>query len=265
MVEQTLAVPPSASHHSTNQVVFDLLDPLLRPSMKILDFGAGRGHMAARLANRLVQIGADPQDCIVACDLDTEGFAISSLDCANITWTNSLPWPDNQFDAAYSIEVIEHLENPYAFAREMLRVVKPGGKLVLTTPNIHHMTSRWSYLLRGYPTMFGIVTFKPGDEGHGLGHVAPIFWTSLYSALHRAGASRIRLHVDRRKKSAIFLTVFALPWVAAAVWAYRRWLANGSAANRSAEKEFGNCIQQMASFDILTSRSLVVEIIKSES
>ena len=46
-----------------------------------------------------------------------------------------LPLADASVDAAVAIEVIEHLENPRALARELSRIVKPGGWVVLTTPN----------------------------------------------------------------------------------------------------------------------------------
>ena len=46
-----------------------------------------------------------------------------------------LPLADGSLDAAASVEVIEHLENPRAFVRELARVVRPGGWVVVTTPN----------------------------------------------------------------------------------------------------------------------------------
>jgi 2-polyprenyl-3-methyl-5-hydroxy-6-metoxy-1,4-benzoquinol methylase len=47
----------------------------------------------------------------------------------------ALPLDDASVDAAAAIEVIEHLENPRAFVRELVRVTKPGGWIVITTPN----------------------------------------------------------------------------------------------------------------------------------
>ena len=47
----------------------------------------------------------------------------------------TLPLADASVDAAVAIEVVEHLENPRAFARELSRIVKPGGWVVWTTPN----------------------------------------------------------------------------------------------------------------------------------
>jgi SAM-dependent methyltransferase len=46
-----------------------------------------------------------------------------------------LPLLDAVVDAAAAVEVIEHLENPRAFVRELVRVVRPGGWVIVSTPN----------------------------------------------------------------------------------------------------------------------------------
>jgi 2-polyprenyl-3-methyl-5-hydroxy-6-metoxy-1,4-benzoquinol methylase len=46
-----------------------------------------------------------------------------------------LPLPDSSADVVASVETIEHLENPRSFARELTRVAKPGGWILITTPN----------------------------------------------------------------------------------------------------------------------------------
>lgn len=48
---------------------------------------------------------------------------------------NHLPYPENQFDCVVSIDVHEHLENPNPFTKELWRVAKPGGKVIVTVPN----------------------------------------------------------------------------------------------------------------------------------
>lgn len=49
---------------------------------------------------------------------------------------------DDSFDAVTAHHVIEHMHDPIGFLRESLRIVKPGGKLVLTTPNIESLGHR---------------------------------------------------------------------------------------------------------------------------
>jgi 2-polyprenyl-3-methyl-5-hydroxy-6-metoxy-1,4-benzoquinol methylase len=46
-----------------------------------------------------------------------------------------LPLADGSADVVAAVEVIEHLENPRAFCRELIRVARPGGWVVVTTPN----------------------------------------------------------------------------------------------------------------------------------
>ena len=59
-----------------------------------------------------------------------------------------LPVADASADCAAAIETIEHLENPRAFCRELARILRPGGTLVLTTPNQISLLSLLSLAVR---------------------------------------------------------------------------------------------------------------------
>ena len=64
-----------------------------------------------------------------------------------------LSFEDESFDGVYSVDVIEHIPDYRAFVLESLRVLRPGGKLLYTTPNRH----RFSVLVRwliGKPIRF---------------------------------------------------------------------------------------------------------------
>jgi len=70
------------------------------------------------------------------------GYEVTSIDvekvwegCQVVDCNRPLPFEDNTFDVVWSSEVIEHLIDPVAAASEMRRVLRPGGALVLTTPN----------------------------------------------------------------------------------------------------------------------------------
>jgi ubiquinone/menaquinone biosynthesis C-methylase UbiE len=54
---------------------------------------------------------------------------------------NHLPFPANHFDLVISRSVVEHLENPSLVFREFQRVLKPGGKVILATPNKYDYVS----------------------------------------------------------------------------------------------------------------------------
>lgn len=66
-----------------------------------------------------------------------------------------IPVPDHSVDVAISIETIEHLENPRAFVRELVRIAKPGGWIVVTTPNQRSLVSLGALLLKGHFSAFG--------------------------------------------------------------------------------------------------------------
>ena len=57
---------------------------------------------------------------------------------------------DNTFDFIVSFQVIEHIEDDEFFSRELYRVLKPGGKLILTTPNIKMSLTRNPWHIREY-------------------------------------------------------------------------------------------------------------------
>lgn len=64
------------------------------------------------------------------------------------------PLPDGVADVAAGVETIEHLENPRAFVRMLARLVRPGGWVIVTTPNQHSVLSKATFLLRGQHAHF---------------------------------------------------------------------------------------------------------------
>jgi 2-polyprenyl-3-methyl-5-hydroxy-6-metoxy-1,4-benzoquinol methylase len=70
-------------------------------------------------------------------------FLRANLDCEPI------PVPDASADIVATLETIEHLESPRVFVRELHRILKPGGWLVLSTPNQLSMLSILCLIVRG--------------------------------------------------------------------------------------------------------------------
>lgn len=74
--------------------------------------------------------------------LKSKGYQVTSIDVEKVyehalvvDANKDLPFEDSSFDLIWCSEVIEHLNDPTHFRAEAMRLLKPGGKLVLTTPN----------------------------------------------------------------------------------------------------------------------------------
>jgi SAM-dependent methyltransferase len=96
---------------------------------RVLDVGCGIGTYVRRFR----QFSAD----VHGIEVEQERVAEASEDLPNIVLAvgEDLPYPDGHFDLVFSNEVIEHVEDDRATAREMVRVTKPGGTIVAFAPN----------------------------------------------------------------------------------------------------------------------------------
>ncbi len=121
-----------------------------------IDLGQGEVNKGLRsktqgkvIAESLVPNGENKTALDVGCRegiqtkwLESKGYNVASIDiekeyehCQVINVDEGLPFETNTFDLIWCSEVIEHLENPKASIEEFKRVVKPGGKIIMTTPN----------------------------------------------------------------------------------------------------------------------------------
>ncbi len=66
-----------------------------------------------------------------------------NIEAINHDVVDGLPFSDNSFDVIYFCEVMEHIvAYPNDYLSELYRVLKPGGDLILTTPNVHRLSNR---------------------------------------------------------------------------------------------------------------------------
>ena len=104
-----------------------------RPADRCLDYGCGDGYGAYLLAQSAGAVNAvDP-------DQDAVQQAKNKYRRHNLSFEKigepPLPFPDSSFDVVISAQVIEHLKDPQTYIREIRRLLKSGGRLLLTTPN----------------------------------------------------------------------------------------------------------------------------------
>jgi SAM-dependent methyltransferase len=97
---------------------------------RVLDVGCGSGVLTEELARRLGGehvAGADPSPLLQAC---AQRVPSADLKQASV---ESLPWPDDSFDAALAQLVVHFMDDPAAGAAEMRRVTRPEGVVAACT------------------------------------------------------------------------------------------------------------------------------------
>jgi len=119
----------------------------------LLDVGCGRGDLFGRLPPSI--------DSYTGVDLVRyNGFPESPRARFRSGDLNQrLPIEDRAVDLVVSIETIEHLENPRALVRELVRVVRPGGLVLVTTPNQLSVLSKLSFVLKDHHANFQAVHY----------------------------------------------------------------------------------------------------------
>jgi len=164
---------PECALPGQHAAIFDIFRKAVPAGAKVLDLASGRGAWALRLSDHdyeTVACDIRPDLCMVPCrpvDLNTP-FS-----------TQFTPG----FDAVSAIEMLEHVENPRHIARESNRLLKPHGKLILSTPNASGLHSRVKFLFTGRFSQFN------DEQYNDIGHIRPLTYWELDKILTEAGFS----------------------------------------------------------------------------
>ena len=124
----------------------------------VLDLGAGGGAMSQRLA--------DAGYAVSGCDLFEENFTpagripFHEADL-NAEFSTAI---GGEWDAVVALEIVEHLENPRHVLRECAALLKKGGVLVMSTPNIANPVSQSMFVRSGHHQWFGDQDYR--EQGH---------------------------------------------------------------------------------------------------
>jgi SAM-dependent methyltransferase len=150
---------------------------------RALDLAAGQGPLSYKLSQR----GFD----VVATEVNTEQFRAPGVPCHKVNLNAQTPFADASFDLVLGVEIIEHLEAPRAFVRELFRLLRPGGLAIVTTPNISSLPSRLFFMATGCFDLF--VPFnsrlKDAYSHEADGHISPLPAWMLRYFLRESGFS----------------------------------------------------------------------------
>ena len=243
------------SHRSTNDKVLELVLPLIRPGVRLADIGAGEGFFSQLLGEHIrTRLGLQPRDVITASDIFPEYFRYPAVQCEKISSDGRLPYDDASIDIACSLEVVEHVEDQFAFARELHRILKPGGLAIISTPNVLNVNSRWRYLHSGFAVLFDPLLLSSADPVHTSGHIDPVSYYYLAYQLRRAGFASTSVEYDRFKTSARFLLLLCGPVIWIGNQLFRRRL---NARKKDVASENASILRDLWSWRMLTSRSVI--------
>ena len=161
---------------------------------KALDVPAGHGAFA----QELLRLGFDDIECL---DINAEAFRLEDprVHFVQHDVIDPLPYPDAHFDYVFSIEGIEHFENPWTFVKELCRVLKPGGRLFISTPNTLSIDARLKYFMSGYFPRFRPLMLDPTRVMHQPiddAHISPIYFWQLNFFLMQGGVKIRRLDTN---------------------------------------------------------------------
>jgi SAM-dependent methyltransferase len=123
---------------------------------------------------------------VVGLDIDLDAIATSRYPLQIAGSALALPFADGVFDTVYAGEVLEHLWDPFLSVREMGRVLRNGGRLILDTPNPLALERLVRWVLLGHNTV--------GDRDHKILYEPAV----LKGMLEHAGFTVIELTSDSK-------------------------------------------------------------------
>jgi 2-polyprenyl-3-methyl-5-hydroxy-6-metoxy-1,4-benzoquinol methylase len=126
---------------------------ILPEHKKIVDLGCGEGIALEKLVITF------PEKVIIGVDLEWENIEICKRHGLKAVYSNiyTLALPGSYFDACICIDVLEHLDKPIEAIREIYRILKPDGRLILVIPH-----DRNFFLARLGMFMFKEAFYDPG-------------------------------------------------------------------------------------------------------
>jgi 2-polyprenyl-3-methyl-5-hydroxy-6-metoxy-1,4-benzoquinol methylase len=172
-VEQSMGISEEAIYLAIERRLGEM-----QVSGDALDFGAGAGHLTRRLLGSGRFRSVSGADLFArAADLPPEiGWAQADLN-------DQLRYEAASFDLVVAAEVIEHLENPRAVCRELYRLLRPEGRVLLSTPNNESWRAIFALLVRGHFVFFGPTSYPA--------HITALTRLDLLRALTEAGFTEI--------------------------------------------------------------------------
>lgn len=187
-----------AIHPAVSRALADM------PRGSLLDLPSGSGALSYRLHKE----GFD----VTACDIMPENFEPKEIPVVAGDLRKRFPFENETFDYVTFVEGPEHAENPFHAFQEFARVLKPGGRMVVTIPHYSNIEARLRFLLFGSVE----VAISQDHFRNRLGsipamlHITPLTYTQLRFFLESSGLEIESMHRDKRKWRQLLLAPLTL-------------------------------------------------------
>lgn len=179
------------------EIVAAQLGPL-PAGAKVLDVGCGDGALAGFIyaRHRCKVFGIDTSELALA--LARAETSRRRYDCTFERIDGYVyPFPDEHFDAVVCSDVIEHVAEPAALLREIRRLLKPGGTLVLTTPiRLTEKSPDPNHVQEWFPEEFAALCAPVFGKPLLVINSHPALWYELYALDRRIWGNVARLGIN---------------------------------------------------------------------
>jgi 2-polyprenyl-3-methyl-5-hydroxy-6-metoxy-1,4-benzoquinol methylase len=238
---ETLVIPENTSKNTHNVVAELLLAE--RDCKVVLDIPCGEGAFTKRLLD--IGLAVFSVDCQKIMRLPQRRFLIADMN-------ERLPFGDEIFDAVVCIDGLEHIERQFDFIRECHRIIRKGGVVIVSTPNLLALRSRWRWLLTGFHQ--GEKT--PLDESNytPLHHLSLVSFSELRYRLHVQGFRITAVRTNRVKFiSWIYGTLVPLSYL------MTKWVFRKEEKRPQLRGQNSQILRQIFSIPILFGETLIVK------
>ncbi|MCA9286294.1 MAG: class I SAM-dependent methyltransferase [Phycisphaerales bacterium] len=232
--------------------IAEILDGVARSAgrpIRVLDMPAGHGQFTDLLRDR--------GHLVVSADINGRrpDYVFADMNA-------SLPFDDGAFDAVVCMEGIEHVLDAVQLIAELIRIARPGGRIVISTPNITSFHSRMQFLLTGTFYQFSPADFRdlpPGAE-EDRGHISPMTYTQVRYFANLHGADMVAVLGDRWKRK-VLLPLYLLLHACGRPWSWRLFHAAPNEPWRARNRQMA---AHMTSPALLFARSAIYVLAKRE-
>jgi 2-polyprenyl-3-methyl-5-hydroxy-6-metoxy-1,4-benzoquinol methylase len=162
----------------------------ITPGRRVLDIGCATGALLEKLRDR----GWQPKGVEICTPSAEYARQRRGLDVSELPLEENR-FPVGTFDLILASHLIEHLNDPASFVRETRRILAPGGRLILTTPNINGFQARifrgrWRSAIFDHLYLFSVKTLSALLEQTGFAIERIVTWGGLAAGIAPAPVKR---------------------------------------------------------------------------